>query len=272
MLERFRKPQRTEAGASSMTVREREAARADAPHVDEPGTRARPLNEPVLDDDRREAPPEDRRFTRDEAVAEREPAVRRERQPPLFGRETMHDMRARQRERFGGIKWGSAFFGWLSALGLASILSALLVGAGVALGLSTGDVAGGETAQTIGLGGGIALLTVLAIAWFCGGYVAGRMARFDGFRQGIGVWAWTIVAAVAVALLVAVGGSQYDVFERLSLPRVAIGEQTLTTGGAITGAAALLVTLLAAVFGGKFGERFHCRVDRVATDDHVVQR
>ena len=40
------------------------------------------------------------------------------------------------------------------------------------------------TAEQIGLGGGILLLAVLAIAWFCGGYVAGRMARFDGARQG----------------------------------------------------------------------------------------
>ncbi len=192
------------------------------------------------------------------------------RQAPVMGTDAMATMRSRQRERFGGIQWGSAFFGWLSAIGLAALLSGILVGAGVALGLSTSDAQNADSAETIGLGGGIALLVVLAIAWFCGGYVAGRMARFDGARQGIGVWAWTIVGAIIVAGLAAIGGSEYDVFERLNLPRIAIGDSTLTGGGAITGLAAILVTLLAAVVGGKVGERFHKRVDRVATSEYVA--
>ena len=35
-----------------------------------------------------------------------------------------------QKATFGGIKWGAAFFGWLSANGLAVILVALLSAAG----------------------------------------------------------------------------------------------------------------------------------------------
>ena len=46
------------------------------------------------------------------------------------------DAVAAQHDRFGGIKWGAAFFGWLSANGLAVILVALLSAAGVALGLA----------------------------------------------------------------------------------------------------------------------------------------
>ena len=38
---------------------------------------------------------------------------------------------ARQRERFGGIKAGSAFFGWLTATGMSVLLIALLAAAGV---------------------------------------------------------------------------------------------------------------------------------------------
>src|SRR3954463_11907057 len=93
--------------------------------------------------------------------------------------------RPRQRDRFGGIRWGSAFFGLLSAIGLASILLGIVAAAGVAIGVSQiKDVANGN-ADTIGLGGGILLLAVLALAWYCGGYVAARMARFDGVRQGL---------------------------------------------------------------------------------------
>jgi hypothetical protein len=113
---------------------------------------------------------------------------------------------------------------------------------------------------------------VLAIAWFSGGYVAGRMARFDGARQGIGVWGWTLLAAIVVAAAAAIGGTEYDVFQRLNLPRIAVGDTTLNAGGAIAGALAVVVTLLFAVIGGKVGERYHRRIDRVATDEYVVER
>jgi hypothetical protein len=195
--------------------------------------------------------------------------VRRE---PVLAPAALDTMRARQRDSFGGIQWGSDFFGWLCAIGLASLLTAALVGGGVALGLSTDDAANSDTAQQIGIGGGIALLCVLAIAWFCGGYVAGRMARFDGARQGLGVWLWTILAAIIVAAVAAIGGSEYDIFQRLNLPRIAVGDSTLNAGGAIAGAAAIVVTLLFAVLGGKMGERFHRRVDRIATAEYVVER
>ena len=191
---------------------------------------------------------------------------------PVLAPSALATMRARQRDRFGGIQWGSDFFGWLCAIGLASLLTAALVGAGVALGLSTDDATNADTADQIGLGGGIALILVLAVAWFCGGYVAGRMARFDGVRQGLGVWAWTILAVVVVALVALIGGSDYDVYQRLNLPRLAVGDSTLNTGGAIAGAAALVTTLLFAILGGMAGERFHKRVDRIATDEYVVER
>jgi hypothetical protein len=197
---------------------------------------------------------------------------RLEHHAPVLAPAALATMRARQRDRFGGIQWGSDFFGWLCAIGLASLLIAALVGAGVALGLSTDDATNAGTADQIGLGGGIALIVVLAIAWFCGGYVAGRMARFDGARQGLGVWAWTILAAVVVALVALIGGTDYDIYQRLNLPRLAVGDSTLSTGGAIAGAAAVLVTLVFAILGGKMGERFHRRVDRIATDEYVTER
>ena len=58
-------------------------------------------------------------------------------------------------------------------------------------------------------------------------------------------------------------GSEYNVLEQLNLPSLPVGEATLTTGGAIALAAVVLGTLLAAVVGGKAGERYHRKVDRV---------
>ncbi|GAB3302631.1 hypothetical protein GCM10027451_06820 [Geodermatophilus aquaeductus] len=177
-----------------------------------------------------------------------------------------------QHERFGGIKWGAAFFGWLSANGLAVILLALLSAAGVALGLtqvsSVGQAADQATAQadTIGVAGGIALLVVLFLAYLAGGYVAGRMARFDGVRQGVAVWVIGLLVVVVLAVLGAVLGHEYNVLSQLNLPSIPISGDTLTTAGIIAGIAALLVTLLDAVLGGTLGTRYHRKVDRAGFD------
>jgi amino acid transporter len=182
--------------------------------------------------------------------------------------EQMHATRARQREEYGGVNWGAAFFGWLVAVGLGSLLVAIVAAAGAAVGLT--QVSGGEVeqnAESIGLGGAIVLLVVLMIAYYCGGYVAGRMSRFDGARQGFGAWLFGIVITLLLALAAVILGSEYNVLEQLNLPSLPVGESTLTTGGAIALAAVLLGTLLAAVVGGKAGERYHRKIDRVGVAD-----
>src|SRR4051812_15308475 len=78
---------------------------------------------------------------------------------------------ARQREEFGGFSWGADFFGWLSAVGVATLLTALLAATGAAIGLT--DSA--DATSTVGIVGGVALLLSLMLAYYCGGYVAGRM-------------------------------------------------------------------------------------------------
>ena len=123
-------------------------------------------------------------------------------------RETLHHVRARQREEYGGINWGAAFFGWLVAVGVAVLLTGLLAAAGAAIGLTetTSDAADSASPETLSAAGAIALLVVLAVAYYCGGYVAGRMSRFDGARQGIGTWSVGLLITLAVAILAVVAG------------------------------------------------------------------
>jgi hypothetical protein len=183
-------------------------------------------------------------------------------------RESMRAVRARQHEEFGGVNWGAAFFGWLVAIGLAALLVGLLAAMGAAVGLtelSESEAAG--NASEIGIGGAIALLLALAIAYYCGGYVAGRMSRFDGARQGFGAWMFGIAVTLLLALAAVILGSEYNVLEQLNLPSLPVGESTLTTGGAITLAAIVIGTLLAAIVGGKAGERYHRKIDRVGFAD-----
>jgi hypothetical protein len=173
----------------------------------------------------------------------------------------------RAHARFGGIKWGAAFFGWLSANGLNVILLALATAAGAAVGLTETTTAEARSnAETIGIVGGIVLLVILAIGYYAGGYVAGRMSRFDGARQGMAVWVIGLLVTVALAAAGAIFGSEYNVLGQLNLPRIPVDEGSATTGGVIALVLVLLVTLGAAVLGGKAGERFHRKVDRAGAD------
>lgn len=195
-----------------------------------------------------------------DAPTEKHPAVDR------------RDVLVRQKERFGGIKWGSAFFGWLTVLGAAVLLSVLLAAVGNALGLSAAADAGqaadqvGQLVQApAGVVGGVAAGVVVLIAYFCGGYVAGRMARFGGAKQGVAVWIWSIVVVVAVAALVAVVGNRTAVEGVTAGLPPSMGAD-LSVAGAVATVAALVIGLVGAVLGGLAGMRFHRRVDRADLD------
>jgi hypothetical protein len=104
---------------------------------------------------------------------------------------------------------------------------------------------------------------VILIAYYCGGYVAGRMARFDGAKQGLAVWLWAILIAIVVAVLTAVAGAQFDVLRNLNgFPRIPVSEGDLTIAGIITAIVVAVVALIGAILGGLAGMRFHRRVDR----------
>jgi len=180
-----------------------------------------------------------------------------------------------QHERFGGIHWGAAFFGWLSANGLAVLMLAMVSAAGVAIGLTatSGNLELNQqraengvlgSSEQIGIAGGIVALVILAAAYFAGGYVAGRMSRFDGARQGFAVWLIGLLVVVVLAGAGTLFGAKYNVLAKLSLPRIPVDEGTATTGAVVALVAILLVSALAAVLGGKTGEYYHRKIDRSA--------
>jgi len=173
---------------------------------------------------------------------------------------------AREKERFGGMKFGASFFGWLTASGMAVLLTALLAAAGAGVGLATDlDPANPDAgqAETIGLIGAIVILAIIFVAYFAGGYVAGRMARFNGARQGVGVWLWAVIIAVVVAVLGLIAGTQFNLLANLNtFPRIPVNEGTLTTAGVLTAVAVAIVALVGAILGGVTGMRFHRRVDK----------
>jgi len=181
---------------------------------------------------------------------------------------TRQSVVAREKEQFGGIQIGAAFFGWLTATGTAVLLTALVAAAGTAVGLATnGDVNTtvnqASNNQTVGIVGIIVLLVILLVAYYCGGYVAGRMARFNGARQGFMVWIWALIAAVVVAVLGFVAGQQFNILANLnSFPRIPINEGQLSLMSIIAAVVVAVVALIGAVLGGLAGMHFHRKVDR----------
>lgn len=174
-----------------------------------------------------------------------------------------------------GIQWEAAFFGWLAAIGLAAILVAMLVGGGVAVGLTDIEDTAGQQAERLTFGGGALLVAILALAYLAGGYVAGRMARFDGWRQGLGVWLLSLLMTVALAITAWLAGGDVNPLETLELPRIPVEEEGgLTSGGVIATVAAAVLTLVGAIVGGNAGERFHRAVDDAGAefgDDSEVE-
>jgi hypothetical protein len=199
-------------------------------------------------DDRPVATPTDQVATDDTATLDRREVV------------------GRQKDAFGGMKFGSCFFGWLTASGAAVLLVALATGVGAALGLSQNvDVTNPTVAQTesIGFVGGIVLVAIIFVSYLAGGYVAGRMARFNGLKQGLGVWLWAVIMAILLAVAGWLADARFDVLAQLnSFPRIPLNEGTLTTAGVITAICVVAASLIGALLGGLAGMRYHRRVDR----------
>lgn len=191
--------------------------------------------------------------------AEQHEGVRKEQRSITTGHEAARD-------RFGGVNPGAAFFGWLVAVGVAILLSGVLGAIAAAVGETTNltrdDLEG--QAGDLGVGAVVALMIVLFIGYSCGGYVAGRMSRFDGARQGLAVWVLGLAVTIVAVVLGAVFGSQYDVLDRVDLPRIPFSDGELTAGGVVAGLVVLAVTLIGALLGGAVGHRYHNRVDRMA--------
>lgn len=178
---------------------------------------------------------------------------------------------ARERERFGGVKAGAAFFGWLTATGAVVLLIALAAAIGALIASLSGrdvdDVVEGaqQDLQSAGIWGAVILLVIWFIAYYCGGYVAGRMARFDGAKQGVAVWVWAVVIAIVAAIIGLVAGQNFALPPG-SMPTLPLPEDQATLATIISAVAVAVVALIGAVLGGLAGMRFHRRVDRAGFD------
>lgn len=207
----------------------------------------------------------DRAYDRDRDTGSSAVGGTRDRDREVVREERTVDRHAEARDRFGGINWGAAFFGWLVAVGMTALLAGIVGAIATAIGENTSySLSDASTnAATASLVAAIVLALVLALAYFAGGYVAGRMSRFDGAKQGAAVWIVGILITLIAAAIGWIAGAEYNILQRISIPNIPLSQSEMSTGGIITAIVVLALTLLAAIGGGALGRRYHGKVDRV---------
>ncbi len=160
------------------------------------------------------------------------------------------------RQRFGGIDVGASIAGALAALGVTVLLGGIAGSIGT-VGYQLDAERGTDTLSAGGLAAG---LVILLAAFLIGGWVAGRMARYDGGKNGLLTAIWFIALAAVLAGAGAWLGDKYDVFRELRVPQWFSSNAT-TTGAIVTGVIAAVVMLAAGFLGGIIGARYHTRAD-----------
>lgn len=221
--------------------------------------------------------PSEERTVVDESVRSREgeketrvirtPGAREERQDtgayPRGYFEAAEEREARLRDIYGGVDWLASFLGCIFALVAAAFFSfiagLILVPLGFTLDL------GGQLGATI-ITGLVLVGVLIFLTYLFGGYVAGRLARFDGGRNGAMSVVWTLLLGAAI---LAVGGFLpgrlfeviRDFIQDRLLPAIG-GLLELGLVGAAIVVGALLLALLGGFLGGRLGSRYHSEIDR----------
>jgi hypothetical protein len=172
------------------------------------------------------------------------------------------------RETYGGTNWGACFFGWLVAVGLTVLLGALVAAVaalvGTRLDWTSDDV--DARARSLALAAAVTTAVVMFAGYYAGGYVAGRMSRFDGIRQGVGVWLIGLLTAAIACGLVALLDARTDLFADVDATPGDLTTGDATVGGIVTAVSLLVVMLAGAVLGSAVGRRYHRRIDAAVID------
>jgi hypothetical protein len=181
--------------------------------------------------------------------------------------EAVEEREDRLRDMYGGVDWLASFLGFVFTVVLASVFSAIAGLVLVPLGLPP-EISGGQLGASVLTG--LAVLGVLIfLTYFFGGYVAGRLARFDGGRNGAMVLLWTFIVALILAVVTVVFSGFLPPGAARAIANVAQGTASTATNlagagvaGIVVAVAALLLALLGGIFGGRLGSRYHTEIDR----------
>jgi hypothetical protein len=174
----------------------------------------------------------------------------------------------RLRDMYGGVDWLASFLGFIFALVAAAFFS-LIAGLVLAPLGFTPDLGGAQIGAAVITG--LVLVGILVfLTYFFGGYVAGRLARFDGGRNGAMLLLWSFLAVAVLALAggilsnflpAGIAGGIRNFIQNNVLDTIGSLAE-LGVVGIIVAVCGLLLALLGGFLGGRLGSRYHSEIDR----------
>ena len=177
--------------------------------------------------------------------------------------EAAEEREERLRDIYGGVDWLASFLGFIFVAVAGAIFAGIASLVLVPLGFSL-DIVGVEGVA------GITTLVILGIlvffSYLFGGYVAGRLSRFDGGRNGAMTVVWgTVVGALVLAVFGILPGALFQTvrdFLAENVTPVIVGLLDAGLIGLAIVVGAIIVAVLGGIAGGRLGSRFHTEIDR----------
>jgi hypothetical protein len=178
-------------------------------------------------------------------------------------------------ERFGGVDTPSAIAGMFTSLGVLVFLSSLLAAWLGDLAYQVNLLDPDGVLQEFEVVAFVVLLVVVFIAFFVGGWAAGRMARIDGGITAVASAMWMLLVIVIFAAVGAFIGSEFNAFGQAGLPDWVsqLDAEDITIGAGLATIGTILIMFVASWMGGRAGETYRRDADRIAvrtTNDSVA--
>jgi len=159
------------------------------------------------------------------------------------------------------VRWGPIVAGVITAMTTFLLLSLLALG----VGLTAATGASGDQAQAVGIGGAITAALIGLLAFFLGGFVAGRtsavVGRPAGALNGFLVWALGVVVLLALGAfgLSSILGAAGEIVGQTGVPSVSAPDvdpaaaADTVRNSALGAFASLAIPAIAAAIGGAVG-------------------
>jgi MFS family permease len=172
----------------------------------------------------------------------------------------------RAHDRFGGFDVPAQLTGMLVATALVLLLGGI---AGAVIGSIAYQTGLQGNLNDISVGALVSGLVVLLVSFLIGGWAAGRIARYDGGRNGLMTAVWFLILTAVLAGLGIWFGDQYNVVGRVDLPNwfgAWFSDEDVTLAAALSGIGAVIAALAGGFLGGLWGARYHRRADATIAD------
>lgn len=169
---------------------------------------------------------------------------------------------------WGKVSWFSVAAGIFAAYGAFVIVLGAVSAVLSAFGVDTDELSDNDWKRLGWAAAGAVALTLL-VAYWIGGYVAGRMARRAGVLHGALVLVFGIVILIAVAAIAHIEEGTDAILNRLDSLGVPTSRDEWTDVGTVAGISALAAMIIGSLAGGRAGERWHQRLTRRAADPDV---